>query len=160
MSETTIRNATANDAEAISDVLIRSITALCAADHQDNPDLINGWIANKTPTHIREWLTGDLVLLVSEAEGRPGAVGGFLPDGTVSLLYVAPEARGQGHSGALLNAMEQRLMRQGISTARLVSTKTAQGFYESRGWSVEGSRVACYTTDGQPMCKVLEATNA
>ena len=158
MADVLIRKATTADAGEISGVLIRSITELCTADHQDDPDLIEGWLANKSPDHIREWIEAGAQMQVSQFGDAIGAVGCFSNEGMIQLLYVAPEARGQGHSSALLSQMEQELRELGVETANLVSSKTAQDYYLKQGWQIEGERVACYTTDGQPMRKQLIPT--
>jgi len=160
MHEFIIRPARPEDAQAISDVLKRSITALCAADHLDDPDLIEGWIADKTPEEIGGRIIAGTQMFVTESAGQIGAVGEFQSKGHIDLLYVAPEAQGQGHSRALLADMENRLRDCGAQVARLVSSKTAQSFYLKRGWEIEGTPVVCYTTDGQPMRKVLVPSKA
>lgn len=154
-----IRDATLKDANDISDVLIRSITELCAADHLNDPELIKGWIENKSPDHIHQWITDGAQIRLSLTENSIGAVGCYSADGMVQLLYVAPEARGQGHSSALLKQMEREMQDAGIEAARLVSSKTAQDYYLKQGWEVDGERVVCYTTDGQPMRKQLISSN-
>lgn len=159
MSNLVIRDATIADAEEISSLLIRSITDLCGEDHLDDPKLIEGWVANKTPDHVREWIENGAQMRVSEAGDRIGAVGCYTDDGMIQLLYVSPEARGQGHSSAILKIMEDEMRASGIQAARLVSSKTAQAYYTKQGWDIDGARVVCYTTDGQPMYKRLNPTN-
>lgn len=158
MADLTIRKAILSDADRMSDVLIRSITELCVADHKNNRADIDSWIENKTPDHLREWINQGSSLYVSLADEEIGCVGCFTDDGMIRLLYVAPEARGQGHSAALLKAMETALAEAGHTSARLVSSRTAQRFYERHGWSITGIPVKCHTTDGQPMQKVLFPT--
>lgn len=154
-----IRQATLEDANEISNVLIRSITELCAADHLDDPELIKGWIENKSPEHICQWLKEGAHMRLSLANEGIGAVGCYSTDGMIQLLYVAPEARGQGHSSALLQHMENEMRDKGVDAARLVSSKTAQDYYLKQGWEIDGERVVCYTTDGQPMRKQLISSN-
>lgn len=54
--------------------------------------------------------------------------------GEVSLLYVAPAARGTGVSTALLRRLEKTALAAGIETVRLDTTITARAFYLARGW--------------------------
>lgn len=159
MTDPVLRKATPSDAAEISEVLIRSITELCVADHLDDPKLIEGWVANKSPEHILQWIKDGARMRVSLAGDLIGAVGCYSDDGMIQLLYVSPEARGQGHSSALLNLMENEMRDAGIEVARLVSSKTAQDYYQRQGWEIDGDRVACYTTDGQPMRKQLSPGN-
>jgi len=155
----TIRKAKIEDANEISNLLIRSITDLCAADHQNDPRHVAGWTENKTPTDIVNWLDNDASLCLSLSQEQIAAVGCYTSDGMIQLLYVAPEAQGQGHSSALLQHMETEMRLAGIQTARLVSSKTAQDFYSAKGWTIEGTPVVCYTTAGQPMQKQLIPSN-
>lgn len=160
MADVLIREARPADAAEISDVLIRSITQLCAADHLDDPKLIEGWVANKSPEDVLNWIKSGAQMRVSLVDDLIGAVGCYTDDGMVQLLYVSPETRGQGHSSALLERMEREMRDAGIEAACLVSSKTAQDYYLKQGWEIDGERVVCYTTDGQPMRKQLNPTNA
>ena len=42
-----VRPATRDDAGAMSDLLVASITALCVADHHNRPEVVARWLANK-----------------------------------------------------------------------------------------------------------------
>ncbi|SHH34436.1 GNAT family N-acetyltransferase [Cognatishimia maritima] len=160
MSAPIIRDATATDAEAISDVLVRSITELCSADHKNEPALLEGWLANKSPQHIRDMINAGAHMRVGVASGEIQSVGCYSSDGQIQLLYVAPEARGKGQSTALLESKEMELQAAGHSGISLVSSRTAESFYLARGWQLDGDRVACYSSDGQPMRKTLTPTKA
>ncbi|MDC0738953.1 GNAT family N-acetyltransferase [Cognatishimia sp. SS12] len=150
-----IRAAAPEDAEAISRLLIASITELCSADHQNDPAHLAHWTRGKCASDVRSWMATGTELRVSEQDHALCAVGAYRRNGEILLLYVAPGAQGQGHSAALLKAMERELVALGCTEAQLVSSRTAQGFYERRGWQISGARVACYSTDGQPMTKTL-----
>lgn len=151
-----IRCPNSNDADQISDVLIRSITDLCTADHNQDPDILADWIANKSPQDVAEWINGPFHLRVAEStDGKIAAVGMFTQTGDVQLLYVAPEYQSQGFSRALLSHIEQDLLTMGVATAHLVSTQTAHLFYLSQGWKSSAVPVACHQTDGYPMQKEL-----
>jgi hypothetical protein len=44
-----IRDAFPEDAAAGCEVMRRSISKLCGADHRDDPVILARWLANKTP---------------------------------------------------------------------------------------------------------------
>ena len=44
-----VRPAVVADAQAMSDLLVASITALCVADHGNRPEAVVPWLSNKTP---------------------------------------------------------------------------------------------------------------
>ena len=71
------------------------------------------------------------------------------------MNYVSPFYRYQGLSGQMLAFLEASLTAQGLATTRLVSTRTALPFYESRGWRAYGEPIACTGVIGQPMKKAL-----
>lgn len=154
---THVRAARSEDAPRISAVLIASIRQLCAPDHEGDAAAIEAWTANKTPEQVAVWLEGDHGVHVAEEDGEIAAVGAVSGAGEVLLLYVAPDHRGKGHSSALLTVLEAELAGAGHAEATLVSTKTAHGFYLSRGWRNDGPEVACFRTRGQPMRKALPA---
>ena len=98
-----IRTAVPQDAEAMSAVLIASITELCTDDHHGDPAAIAAWTANKSPAGIGRWFANPANrLFVAEDGGAVVAVGGFNSGGEVILNYVAPAARFRGVSRAML----------------------------------------------------------
>jgi GNAT superfamily N-acetyltransferase len=128
-----VRLATPEDAVAACDVLRRSITELCEADHKNDPAFLAHWLANKTPENVRAWIEGSY-LYVAEEAGEIVGVAGLSNTGYITLNYVAPNARFKGVTKALLNAVEQRAMELGCSTCTLQSTKTAEQFYRGAGY--------------------------
>jgi GNAT superfamily N-acetyltransferase len=54
------------------------------------------------------------------------------------LNYVAPEARFQGASKCLMQAIELWAANRGLKWLTLESTATALAFYHSTGWTVTG----------------------
>jgi GNAT superfamily N-acetyltransferase len=128
-----IRAARDTDAAAACDVLRRSITELCVADHANNPALLDPWLANKTPENVLAWIA-ESHMLVAEEDGRLLGVAGLSSAGRVTLNYVAPEARYRGVSDALLCALEQKAAQLGCASCTLESTRTARRFYEARGY--------------------------
>ena len=131
-----VRAARLEDAEAISALLIRSISELCVADHGNRPDALSVWLANKTPDGVRVWFANpDNRLLVAEDGGVLAAAGAYNLRREIILNYVSPSQRFRGASSALLARMEREL---GAGEARLASTTTALAFYRARGWIETG----------------------
>ena len=130
-----------DDADAACDVLRKSISELCVADHGNDPALLNDWLANKTPENVATWarLPENSLLLAVEGDAIL-AVGAVTDAGEITLNYVAPAARFRGISRALLRALESRAAARGNSHCTLTSTDTAQHFY----------RLAGYVDDGTP----------
>jgi len=148
-----VRPAVLADAEAMSDLLIASITALCVEDHQNRAEVVVPWLANKTPEGVRSWFASpDGRLFVAEHDGVIAAAGGINAKREIVLNYVSPEHRFVGASSALLAAMEAAL---GPGEARLSSTVTAHRFYLSRGWTDAGAIEPYAGMIAYPMRKLL-----
>lgn len=150
-----IREAIADDAVAACLVMRRSIAELCAQDHHDDPGLLSGWLANKTPEHFRSWIRfGNSVLVAVEGDAIL-AVGSVTDAGHVTLNYVSPDARFRGVSRAMIAALEARAMERGALRCTLDSTMTALRFYRANGYVETGPRPGGPGLTGQPMAKSL-----
>ena len=154
-----IRDATSEDAAAACRVLRESISQLCAADHGNDPAILNAWLANKTPEMVSAWATQKGSSLLLAVEGNTVlAVGAVTDAGEIKLNYVAPEARFRGVSRALLRALEARAVERGNRSCTLTSTETAHGFYRSAGYTDDGTPTGKFgTAGGHPMSKEIVA---
>ena len=144
-----IRNATLEDAAAAAELLRRSITELCVADHRNDPELLAPWVRNKTLESLAAWieLPSNSVLVAVTATTLLG-IGIVTDQGEITLNYVSPDARFQGVSRALLAAMEARALARGNVVVALTSTVTARRFYLSVGYLDDPTRTDAY---GAPM---------
>jgi hypothetical protein len=88
-----IRDATPDDAEAACVVLRACITELCAADHGNDPALLERWLANKQPEIVAGWIArADSSMLVAVEGDTILAVGSVTNAGEIALNYVSPHA--------------------------------------------------------------------
>jgi len=152
-----IRDAIAEDAPAACQVLRRSISELCVADHGNDPAILARWLSNKTPETFVSWTTqpGNSLLLAAEGDNIL-AVGSVTDLGKITLNYVSPDARFRGVSRALLGALEARAIAKGNARCTLTSTATARRFYHANGYSEDGLPVGEYgMSSGYPMSKCL-----
>lgn len=135
-----IRKATPGDAESASLVLRRSIIELCRRDHENDPAILQSWLANKTPEKFREWAeaTDDFCCVAVGEEAAILGVAYLSKAGEVRLNYVSPDARFRGVSSALIAALEAEAMRWGLVRITLSSTATAHHFYLERGYRDAG----------------------
>ena len=133
-----MRRARAVDAEQATAVLRASISALCVADHGNDPQVLACWLANKTPGDVRTWIEGPGRFVVAEEHGRIVSVGAAMASGDITLNYVLPEARFRGVSKAVLGALEAHLRSQGLTRSTLSSTRTAHRFYRAMGYRAMG----------------------
>lgn len=135
-----IRPATKDDAEQAALVLRRSITELCTHDHQNDPVILASWLANKTAEKFREWVKArdSLCLVAAARDGAILGVGIMSKSGEIRLNYVSPDARFQGVSRALIDALEAAAAKLGVERLTLNSTATAHRFYLARGFEDAG----------------------
>ena len=93
-----IRDAVPKDAPAACEVMRRSISELCSADHLNDAVILGRWLANKTPEIVASWIVqpGNSVLVAIE-NGTMLAVGCVTDAGEITLNYVSPDARFRGN---------------------------------------------------------------
>ena len=152
-----IRTAVLEDAIDVSKVVRISIEKLCVADHQGDKEILDRWLANKTPETVARWLTNpdNINLVAVDDSDAILAAGCVRRDGNVLLNYVSLEARFRGVSNALLAALEDAARSEGNAWCVLESTKTAHRFYQERGYSDSGEPGFKYGLTTFPMRKRL-----
>ncbi len=151
-----IRDAKADDARAAAQVLRRSISDLCAADHGNDPVILAQWLSNKTPENVASWMAmPNNSVLVAVEDDAILAVGAVTDTGLITLNYVSPDARFRGVSRALLRVLEARALERGSVRCTLNSTETARRFYLANGYVIDGAPVRKHGVGGYPMSKPL-----
>ena len=130
-----VRPALDADAEAAVEVLRRSITEVCLADHQNDAPTLERWLRNKTPEQFRSWRSWpDNFLVVANCAGIICGVGAIRQSGDLELLYVHPSYQRRGIGRAILMVLESRAREWGVPTIRLTASATARSFYEHFGY--------------------------
>ena len=134
-----IRAAKQEDAAEICLVLRRSITELCVADHNNDPQILDPWLANKTLENLQAWIarTGQTYRVVV-IDDQIAGVGAVSATEGVLLNYVSPDFRYRGVSKALMAVLEDWLKEQGQVVCHLSSTTTARQFYKTLGYLPDG----------------------
>ncbi|RBO97608.1 GNAT family N-acetyltransferase [Pseudochrobactrum asaccharolyticum] len=134
-----IRAARQDDAAEICLVLRRSITELCVADHNNDPQILDPWLANKTLENLHAWIArAGQTYRVAVIDDQIAGVGAVSATEGVLLNYVSPDFRYRGVSKALMAVLEDWLKEQGQVVCRLTSTATARLFYETIGYLPDG----------------------
>ncbi len=153
-----VRDAVAEDASAICEVLKCSILELCVADHKNDPAILARWLRNKTPETVASWIaTPENSMLLAVDGAAILGVGEVTDAGEINLNYVAPEARFRGVSRQIMAALEARARERGNMRCILTSTETARQFYLSGGYTQEGEPILRFPGDcpGYRMTKTL-----
>ncbi|MDH5546053.1 MAG: GNAT family N-acetyltransferase [Gammaproteobacteria bacterium] len=156
MNEISIRAAGIEDAEFMCQLLIRSITQLCAEDHHHNAEILNTWLAGKTKENMVAWIAKRQIhTVVAYTQNQLAGVASIENSGFIHLCYVAPEWIGKGIGHQLFKHLEAWSVAQNISELSLTSTATAKQFYQNHGMVFTGTRTNCFGTVGYPMKKML-----
>jgi len=139
MNTITTRLATAADTHQALDVVRKSITESCAADHQHDPPTLERWLRNKTPEHFHAWCNdGDSRIVVAELERTIVGVAALHRSGEIRLFYVRPGCVRLGVGRALLLAIEIHARDWNIAILKLDSSLNARPFYERFGFEAAG----------------------
>ena len=140
MYDITIRKATAQEAESACAVLVRSIKEICAPYYDNDEEILDQWLENKTPATVRGWIESDRSYCVM-AINAEGQVLGFasISGAEIMLNYVLPEVLHRGIGKRMLQALEAHAVVSGVDHIRLVSSIPAKAFYERNGYVSNGA---------------------
>ncbi len=156
ITDVEFRPAILADAAAICAVVRASIIELCFDDHHGDAQILERWLANKTPETVNRWLANpDNLVLVAVEDGAILGASCVTTTGGVLLNYVAPAARFRGVSRALLDELEATARRGGATRCVLESTTTAHRFYLARGYVDSGAPGQRFGLTTYPMTKTL-----
>jgi GNAT superfamily N-acetyltransferase len=134
-----VRTAQPDDAHAAIDVVRRSITELCVADHHGDPPTLARWLANKTPADFVSWLSNpDNFCVVAEDHNSLSGIGLVHRSGEIRLFYLAPAMQRKGIGTAIHSALLEKARAWGLRTLHLESTALACPFYEALGYRAMG----------------------
>lgn len=125
-----IRTATADDAAAISQVVITALAESNARDYP--PKVIASVRANFGPEQVQA-LMAVREVLVAEEQGC--VIGTASLDGdVVRTVFVAPGEQGRGVGRRLMERIEALARERGVRLLRVPSSITAEGFYAGLGF--------------------------
>lgn len=125
----------------LCDLLIESITMNCAADYNNDPQIMEEWLINKTPENISQWISSTNNISLVAIDTLKDKLSGFAlmnKDGEILLNYVLPSHIYKGVGKVLLKEMEHIAKSSGIQALSVVSTITAKNFYERNGFVKNG----------------------
>jgi len=126
-----IRRATAGDAEAVYEIVLRSLRETNARDYPASViDRLVLTLPEGVASKLEEWHA-----YVAVVHGR--IVGtGSLNGKTVRAVFVHPDYQGRGIGTKLMDAVENAANVQSVDTLTVQSSITAQPFYAKRGFKV------------------------
>jgi N-acetylglutamate synthase-like GNAT family acetyltransferase len=126
-----IRRATAEDAEAVHEIVLRALRETNAPDYPASViDRLVLTLPEAVASKLEEWRA-----YVAVVDGR--IVGtGSLNDKTVRAVFVHPDYQDRGIGTKLMDAVENAANAQSLNTLSVQSSITAQSFYAKRGFKV------------------------
>jgi len=141
LSHIEIAQADPTQAEAICQVLRRSIQEVCAPDYGNDAAILAEWLENKTPENVGVWIADpNTCSVVALCDDRVVGFGHASPH-EVLLNYASPEFLGRGVGYHVLSELERWALNQGSRHMTCTSTVTALSFYERQGYSRAGEPV-------------------
>lgn len=118
------------DSKAILNVIKQSIES-CSLDHDNNQNVIDEWLSNKTEENIINWINNSY----SYVYKKDNKIVGFIlmsKGGVILLNYVLPDYQGDGIGSAMVDFIISLSSSYQIDKIKLESTLTARKFYESK----------------------------
>jgi GNAT superfamily N-acetyltransferase len=153
-----IRKAAPADAAAACALLRRSIAEVCEPDHRGRPEVLDAWLANKTPETVTTWFASPSNhAIVAERDGELLGLALLTQAGKLALCYVEPGALRSGVGRALLAAVEDQARAWDIRKLHLHSPGSCATFYERHGYANAGIEKSCFGLECSLMWKKLDA---
>ena len=153
-----IRKAAPADAISACNLLRRSIEQVCEPDHRGRPEVLDTWLANKTPDNVAAWFTSSTNhAIVAEQGGQLLGLALLTQAGKLALCYVEPGALRIGVGRALLAAVEAQAREWNIRKLALHSPASCATFYERHGYANAGLEKSCFGLECSLMWKQLDA---
>lgn len=137
LEEFLILRATSEHAEDACQVLISSIKEICISDHNNDPQILEEWLNNKTSDNIKRWIqdTNNYSLVAIDKSKKMVGISMINKNGEILLNYLLPEVLFKGVGKQMLKEMESFAKVAGIKRIKTISTITASHFYERNGFS-------------------------
>ena len=127
-----IRRAEADDANSISDVIVRALRETNAGDY--TPEIIARLELSFSPAAIRQMIDQRTVFV---AMAGPRIVGTASLDGQAArTVFVRPDVQGRGIGRLLMQAVEAVAREREVLVLHVNSSITAQPFYARLGYTV------------------------
>ncbi len=130
MADDAIRDATADDGPAISDLIRRTVRLSNAPDYP--VEIVELIVANFTPDKVAQRLAERDMFVYAIDERIIGTVG--LGGDRLRSLFVEPSAQRAGIGARLVSYLEAHALSVGVTELKLSSSLTARGFYERLGY--------------------------
>jgi len=152
-----IEFAKTEQAETIAELLVKSIKENCYADHGNDPQILQNWIANKTADSVREWLDNPYNQSIVTRDDQNTVIGFAILAHSYEIMlnYIKPGHIGQGVGSQLLKRMEDLARDNDCQLLQTDSTVSATGFYVNQGFILNMDKASQSVNTGIPLYKYL-----
>lgn len=137
---TVIRPYREDDAGTLAEVFERAVRMIGARDY--SPAQIEAWIGDEPRTSFFRSLMSDgrRCWVALDGEARVIAFVDLEADGHIDYLFADPDVAGRGVASDLLDVVEQRARRDGLTRVFVEASEAARRCLLKRGYEVEHSR--------------------
>ena len=128
----TLRPMLPSDAPALAAIFAASIDELTGEDY--SPDQQAAWIATAESEQAFGARLRELLTILAVQDNEPIGFAALRAPDQLEMLYVHPDAVGQGIAAALCDAMERLAHGRGATSLEVSASDTARGFFAKRGF--------------------------
>ena len=125
-----LRSATADDADAVSLVILRALRETNARDYSER--VIARIASNFSPPAVRRLIAGRAVFVALDQDRIVGTAG--LDGCTVRTVFVVPDLQGRGIGRLLMARVVEAARGKGLAALLVPSSVTAESFYARLGF--------------------------
>jgi putative acetyltransferase len=122
----------AEDAAVLAEIFRESIAELTSDDYSEAQQ--EAWASTADDDESFAKRLGSQLTLVATLDGEPVAFASLAGKDTIDMLYVHPDATGQGAGAVLADALEKLAGARGAEKLTVDASDTARGFFEKRGY--------------------------
>ena len=122
----------ADDAASLAQIFRESIAALTGDDYGEAQQ--EAWAAAADDVTDFAAKLGGQLTLIATLDGEPVGFASLEGKDKIGMLYVHPDAAGQGAGSVLADALEKLAAARGAEKLTVDSSDTARGFFEKRGY--------------------------
>ena len=121
-----------DDGPTLAAIFAASIDELTGADY--TPDQQAAWIATADSEAAFTARLQGYVTILAITDGETAGFAALKGSDTLEMLYVRPDAAGQGVGAALCDAIEKIAAARGAAALTVAASDTAQPFFAKRGY--------------------------
>jgi putative acetyltransferase len=122
----------AEDASAVAQIFQAAIAGLTGDDYSEAQQEAWASVADDVTDFAAK--LGVQLTLIATLDGEPVGFASLAGKDKIDMLYVHPDAAGQGAGATLADALEKLAAARGAEKLTVDASDTARGFFEARGY--------------------------